>query len=40
LLVSAAKNVDIQAYMRAWLARVKASASVRITIDIDPMSFF
>ena len=40
LLVQAAKGVDVQAYMRAWLAKVKIPASVRATVDVDPISFF
>jgi primosomal protein N' (replication factor Y) len=40
LLVQAEKNVDIQAYVRAWLAGVKIPSGVRLTIDIDPISFF
>ncbi|MCH8858729.1 MAG: hypothetical protein IID54_04020 [Proteobacteria bacterium] len=40
LLVQAEKNIDIQAYLRAWLAKVKIPSSVRLTVDIDPMSFF
>ena len=40
LLVQAAKGVDVQAYMRAWLACVKVPASVRVTVDVDPVSFF
>jgi len=40
LLVQAAKNVDVQAYMRAWLALVKIPAQVRATVDVDPISFF
>ena len=40
LLVSAAKGVDVQAYMRAWLAQVKAPNAVRVTVDVDPISFF
>jgi len=40
LLVQAAKNVDVQAYMRAWLALVKVPAAIRITVDVDPISFF
>ena len=39
LLVRADRNVDIQAYVAAWLARVKAPASVRIGVDVDPYSF-
>ena len=40
LLVQAEKNVDIQAYLRSWLAPVKVPSSVRLTVDIDPISFF
>ena len=40
LLVQAEKNVDIQAYVRSWLAPVKIPSSVRLTVDIDPISFF
>jgi primosomal protein N' (replication factor Y) len=40
LLVQAAKGVDMQAYMRAWLALVKIPAQIRATVDVDPISFF
>ena len=40
LLVQAAKAVDVQAYMRAWLSGVKVPAAVRVTVDVDPVSFF
>ena len=40
LLVQAARGVDVQAYMRAWLARVKTPGAVRVTVDVDPVSFF
>jgi primosomal protein N' (replication factor Y) len=40
LLVQAEKSVDIQGYIRAWLAEVKIPSSVRLTVDIDPISFF
>jgi len=40
LLVQAEHHVDIQAYLRAWLARVKLPNSVRLTVDVDPVSFF
>jgi primosomal protein N' (replication factor Y) len=40
LLLSAAKNVDVQAYLRAWLSHVKVPAAVRVTVDVDPVSFF
>lgn len=40
LLVQAEKSVDVQAYLRAWLALVKVPNAVRVTVDIDPVSFF
>jgi primosomal protein N' (replication factor Y) len=40
LLVQAERNVDVQAYLQAWLARVKLPNSVRMTVDVDPVSFF
>jgi primosomal protein N' (replication factor Y) len=40
LLVQASKSVDVQAYMRAWLAAVKIPAAVRVAVDVDPISFF
>jgi primosomal protein N' (replication factor Y) len=40
LLVQAQRHVDVQAYLRAWLARVQCPNSVRLTVDIDPVSFF
>lgn len=40
LLVQAEKSVDIQAYLRSWLAAVKIPGSVRMTVDVDPVSFF
>jgi primosomal protein N' (replication factor Y) len=40
LLVQAEKGIDIQDYVRTWLAEVKIPSNVRLTIDIDPMSFF
>jgi primosomal protein N' len=30
----------VQAYLRAWLASVKLPGRVRITVDVDPVSFF
>jgi primosomal protein N' (replication factor Y) len=38
-LVRADRNVDVQAFTAAWLGRVKAPASVRIAVDVDPYSF-
>ena len=40
LLVQAGKNVDMQAYLKAWLAQVKIPARVRVAVDVDPVSFF
>nr|WP_314433460.1 primosomal protein N' [uncultured Brevundimonas sp.] len=39
LLVRADRNVNIQAFLRAWLSRVKVPGSVRLTVDVDPYSF-
>ncbi len=38
-LVRADRGVDLSAFMAAWMRRVKLSAAVRLTIDIDPYSF-
>jgi primosomal protein N' (replication factor Y) len=40
LLVQAEKAIDVQSYLKTWLARVKIPSGIRLTIDIDPMSFF
>ncbi|HKD47739.1 MAG TPA: primosomal protein N' [Rhizomicrobium sp.] len=40
LLVQAAKGVDLQAYLRAWLGKMKIPAAVRAAVDVDPISFF
>ncbi len=39
-LVRADRQVDLSAYMGAWRARLKPRGSIRVTIDIDPYSFF
>ena len=39
LLVRADRDVDLQGFLRAWLARVKVPGSVRLSIDVDPYSF-
>lgn len=38
-LVKARRDVNVQAFLAAWLQRVKLPASVRRTIDIDPYAF-
>jgi primosomal protein N' (replication factor Y) len=40
LLVQAARGVDVQGFMRAWLAKLKTPGAVRVTVDVDPVSFF
>jgi primosomal protein N' (replication factor Y) len=40
LLVQTEKTVDIQAYLRAWLAASELPKAVRIVVDVDPVSFF
>ncbi len=40
LLVQAERNIDVQEYLKSWLATQKIPSNVRLTIDIDPMSFF
>ena len=39
LLVKARKNVNLQAFLADWLARVKTPGAVRVTVDINPYSF-
>jgi primosomal protein N' (replication factor Y) len=40
LLVKAPRELDLQAYLRAWLATLpKQVADLRLTVDIDPYSF-
>jgi primosomal protein N' (replication factor Y) (superfamily II helicase) len=40
LLVKAPREIDLQAYLRAWLeALPKPPADLRLTVDIDPYSF-
>lgn len=38
-LVKARRDVNMQAFVAAWLQRVKLPAAVRRTIDIDPYAF-
>jgi len=40
LLVKTDREVDLQAYLRAWLARCpKIRGNTRIAVDVDPQSF-
>jgi len=40
LLVQADRSVDVQAYLRNWLARAAIAKAVRVSVDVDPVSFF
>jgi primosomal protein N' (replication factor Y) len=41
LLVKTARHFDIQTWIRGWLARLpQNNGQLRITVDIDPYSFF
>jgi primosomal protein N' (replication factor Y) len=40
LLVKAARETDLQAYLRLWLSEApKPKGDLRLTVDIDPYSF-
>ena len=40
LIVKTARDVNLQEYLRGWLARCgKPKGSVRVAVDIDPQSF-
>jgi primosomal protein N' (replication factor Y) len=38
-LVRADRSVDLQAFLGAWLSRVKPPSRIKVAIDIDPYSF-
>ncbi len=38
-LVKARPGVDLPAYLRDWLARVRIRSGVRLRVDVDPQSF-
>ncbi len=40
LLVKAEKTAAVQQAIRSWLAQFKYGSNVRLTVDIDPQSFF
>src|SRR5579885_165025 len=40
LLVQAERNVDVQAYLHVWLDAARIPNGVRLTVDVDPVSFF
>ena len=40
LLIKAPRELDLQAYLRTWLAALpKPPADLRLTVDIDPYNF-
>ena len=39
LLLKAAKEVQVQAVLQAWLGRVRQPGTVRVQVDVDPVSF-
>jgi len=39
LLVKATRDINVQALLRNWLARVRLPGSVRVQTDVDPYSF-
>lgn len=38
-LIQSPRNVDLSAYMAAWVSRLKLPTAVRMSVDIDPYSF-
>ena len=40
LLVKAPREIDVQDYLRAWLAALPTlKGDIRLTVDVDPYSF-
>jgi len=39
LLVKAARDVDIQAFLKLWLKDVKPRGSLTLQVDVDPYNF-
>ncbi len=39
IAIHAERNVNLQAYLRAWLAAPKLSSGVTLSLDVDPQSF-
>jgi primosomal protein N' (replication factor Y) (superfamily II helicase) len=39
LLLHGGRSLNVPQTLRAWLANVKPTGSVRLSIDVDPYSF-
>jgi primosomal protein N' (replication factor Y) len=40
LLLKAPREIDVQAYLREWLAQLpEVKGDIKLTVDIDPYSF-
>jgi primosomal protein N' (replication factor Y) len=39
LLVHAARSLDVQDVIRAWLGKLEWPRGVRVAVDVDPYSF-
>ena len=40
-MVKSARNFDLPAYLREWLAQApKRKGDIRLEVDVDPQSFF
>jgi len=40
LLVHAAKSINVQNYLRTWMKEFEIPRAIRLTIDVDPLSFY
>jgi primosomal protein N' (replication factor Y) len=38
-LIRANREVNVQGFIRLWLAKIKTRGSLRIDIDVDPYNF-
>ena len=39
LLVKATPELDLPAWLRAWLAPIRLPGAVQLQVDVDPISF-
>ena len=38
-LIRADRNIDLSAFMAAWMARIKVPSTIRVQVDMEPYSF-